>query len=143
MVQLGIRVAAGESLPLTQDEVEFNGHAIQFRINAENPSTFVPSPGRLWECHFPGGNGIRVDTHAHVGYEMPGCFDSLLAKLIVWGKNRDEAIARSRAALAEIAIIGVDTVIPLHRSIMDEHDFLNRKITIRYLEEHPDLLGPT
>tara|TARA_B100000945_G_scaffold241583_1_gene197627 strand:+ start:3138 stop:4481 length:1344 start_codon:yes stop_codon:yes gene_type:complete len=143
MVQLGIRIAAGESLPLTQDEVEFNGHAIQFRINAENPSTFVPSPGRLWECHFPGGNGIRVDTHAHVGYEMPGCFDSLLAKLIVWGKNRDEAIARSRAALAEIAIIGVDTVIPLHRSIMDEHDFLNRKITIRYLEEHPDLLGPT
>ena len=74
---------------------------------------------------------------------MPGCFDSLLAKLIVWGKDRDEAIARSRAALSEIAIIGVDTVIPLHRSIMDEHDFLNRRITIRYLEEHPDLLSST
>tara|TARA_B100001250_G_scaffold61098_1_gene47723 strand:- start:140 stop:1483 length:1344 start_codon:yes stop_codon:yes gene_type:complete len=141
MVQLGIRVAAGESLPLNQEDVKFNGHAIQFRINAEDPSTFIPSPGRLWECHFPGGAGIRVDTHAHVGYEMPGCFDSLLAKLIVWGKDRNEAIARSRAALAEVVIIGVDTVIPLHKSIMDERDFLNREVTIQYLEKHPDILG--
>ncbi len=141
MVQLGIRVAAGESLPLNQEDIKINGHAIQFRINAEDPSTFIPSPGRLWECHFPGGAGIRVDTHAHVGYEMPGCFDSLLAKLIVWGKDRDEAIARSRAALAEVVIIGVDTVIPLHKSIMNERDFLNREVTIQYLEKHPDILG--
>jgi len=140
MVQLGIRVAAGESLPLSQEDVNFNGHAIQFRINAEDPLNFVPSPGKLWECHFPGGVGIRVDTHAHVGYDMPGCFDSLLAKMIVWGKDRDEAIARSRAALTETVIIGVDTVIPLHRSILDERDFLDRRVTIRYLENHPDIL---
>ncbi len=140
MVQLGIRVAAGESLPLSQEDVNFNGHAIQFRINAEDPLNFVPSPGKLWECHFPGGVGIRVDTHAHVGYDMPGCFDSLLAKMIVWGKDRDEAIARSRAALTETVIIGVDTVIPLHRSILDERDFLERRVTIRYLENHPDIL---
>ena len=141
LVQLGIRIAAGESLPLNQEDIKFNGHAIQFRINAENPSTFIPSPGRLWECHFPGGAGIRVDTHAHVGYDMPGCFDSLLAKLIVWGKDRGEAIARSRAALAEVVIIGVDTVIPLHKSIMNERDFLNREVTIQYLENHPHILG--
>ena len=140
MVQLGIRVAAGESLPLTQKDVKFNGHAIQFRINAEDPRKFVPSPGKLWECHFPGGVGIRVDTHAHVGYDMPGCFDSLLAKMIVWGKDRNEAIARSRAALSETVIIGVDTVIPLHRAILDERDFLDRRVTIRYLENHPTIL---
>ena len=140
MVQLGIRVAAGESLPLTQKDVKFNGHAIQFRINAEDPRKFVPSPGKLWECHFPGGVGIRVDTHAHVGYDMPGCFDSLLAKMIVWGKDRNEAIARSRAALTETVIIGVDTVIPLHRAILDERDFLDRRVTIRYLENHPTIL---
>lgn len=140
MVQLGIRVAAGESLPLTQEDVKFNGHAIQFRINAEDPRNFVPSPGKLWECHFPGGVGVRVDTHAHVGYDMPGCFDSLLAKMIVWGKDRNEAIARSRAALTETVIIGVDTVIPLHRAILDERDFLDRRVTIRYLENHPSIL---
>ena len=140
MVQLGIRVAAGESLPMTQEEIKFNGHAIQFRINAEDPRNFVPSPGKLWECHFPGGVGVRVDTHAHVGYDMPGCFDSLLAKMIVWGKDRKEAIARSRAALTETIIIGVDTVIPLHRAILDERDFLERRVTIRYLENHPSIL---
>ncbi len=141
MVQLGIRVAAGEPLPLSQEEVQFSGHAIQFRINAEDPRNFVPSPGKLWECHFPGGVGIRVDTHAHVGYDMPGCFDSLLAKMIVWGKDRNEAIARSRAALAETVIIGVETVIPLHRSILNERDFLDRRVTIRYLENHPNILA--
>ena len=140
MVQLGIRVAAGEPLPMTQEDIKFNGHAIQFRINAEDPRNFVPSPGKLWECHFPGGVGVRVDTHAHVGYDMPGCFDSLLAKMIVWGKDRKEAIARSRAALTETIIIGVDTVIPLHRAILDERDFLERRVTIRYLENHPSIL---
>ena len=141
LVELGIRVAAGETLPLNQDEIEFTGHAIQFRINAEDPHTFIPSPGRLWECHFPGGVGVRVDTHAHIGYDMPGCFDSLLAKVIVWGEDRDQAIRRSRAVLSETILDGVDTVIPLHRAILDERDFLDRRVTIRYLEEHPNLLG--
>lgn len=141
LVQLGIRVAAGESLPLTQDDVKISGHAIQCRINAENPQTFIPSPGRLWHCHFPGGPGIRIDTHAHIGYEMPGCFDSLLAKMVVWGRDRGAAIARMRTALDEIEVTGVDTVIPLHRAIVDEPDFLAGNVTIHYLEEHPELLG--
>lgn len=141
LVKLGIRVSAGETLPLSQEEIQFSGHAIQCRLNAEDPIHFVPSPGKLWDCHFPGGKGVRVDTHAHIGYEMPGCFDSLLAKLIVWGKDRDEAIAKMKAALAETTLIGVDTVIPLHQAILDEPDFIARDVTIQYLEDHPNLLG--
>ena len=141
LVKLGIRVAAGESLPLTQEEIKFSGHSIQCRLNAEDPIHFVPSPGKLWDCHFPGGQGVRVDTHAHIGYEMPGCFDSLLAKLIVWGQNRDEAIAKMKAALVETTLIGVETVIPLHQAILDEPDFIARDVTIQYLENHPNLLG--
>ena len=140
LVKLGIRVAAGESLPITQEEIEFSGHAIQCRLNAEDPTNFVPSPGKLWDCHFPGGRGVRVDTHAHIGYEMPGCFDSLLAKLIVWGQDREEAIAKMKAALKETTLIGVETVIPLHKAILDEPDFIARDITIQYLEHHPNLL---
>ena len=141
LVKLGIRVAAGESLPLNQEEIKFSGHSIQCRLNAEDPIHFVPSPGKLWDCHFPGGQGVRVDTHAHIGYEMPGCFDSLLAKLIVWGQNRDEAIAKMKAALVETTLIGVETVIPLHQAILDEPDFIARDVTIQYLENHPNLLG--
>ncbi len=140
LVKLGIRVAAGEPLPLSQDEVEISGHAIQCRINAEDPVKFVPSPGRLWDCHFPAGFGVRVDTHAHIGYEMPGCFDSLLAKMVVWGRDREQAIESLKVALDETVLVGVETVIPLHRAILDEPDFLDRKITISYLEEHPELM---
>ena len=141
LVKMGIRVAAGEGLPLKQEEVKFSGHAIQCRLNAEDPIKFIPSPGKLWDCHFPGGRGVRVDTHAHIGYEMPGCFDSLLAKLIVWGHDREEAIAKMRAALTETTLIGVQTVIPLHLAILNEPDFIARDVTIQYLEEHPNLLG--
>ena len=140
LVSLGIRVAAGESLPVTQDEVSISGHAIQTRINAENPFTLEPSPGRIWECHWPGGPGVRVDTHAHTGYDMPPSFDSLLAKVIVWAPTRNEAIAKMDSALAETLIIGVDTLIPLHRAILNEIDFRNREVTIGYLDEHPGLL---
>ena len=140
LVSLGIRIAAGESLPITQDEVSISGHAIQTRINAENPFTLEPSPGRIWECHWPGGPGVRVDTHAHTGYDMPPSFDSLLAKVIVWAPTRNEAIAKMDSALAETLIIGVDTLIPLHRAILSEIDFRNREVTIGYLDEHPGLL---
>ena len=140
LVKLGIRVAAGESLSIRQEDVEFSGHAIQCRLNAEDPIKFIPSPGKLWDCHFPGGRGIRVDTHAHIGYDMPGCFDSLLAKLIVWGQDREEAIAKMKAALKETTLIGVETVIPLHKAILEEPDFIARDITIQYLEDHPNLL---
>jgi acetyl-CoA carboxylase biotin carboxylase subunit len=141
LVELGIRVAQGEDLPLTQEDIAWNGHAIQCRLNAEDPRKFIPSPGRLWECHFPSGYGVRVDTHAHPGYDMPGCFDSLLAKLLVWGRDRDDAIRRMRTALDETMITGVEHLIPLHRRIMDEQDFLDRNITIQYIDMHEELLG--
>ncbi|MBT6645107.1 MAG: ATP-grasp domain-containing protein, partial [Euryarchaeota archaeon] len=141
LVELGIRVAQGESLPVSQKDISWKGHAIQCRINAEDPAKFTPSPGKLWDCHFPSGYGIRCDTHAHVGYEMPGCFDSLLAKLLTWGTTREEAIARMRTALEETRLVGVEHLIPLHRRIMDEEDFLSRNITIQYIDMHEDLLG--
>ncbi len=140
LISLGIRVAAGESLPLSQDDVKLSGHAIQVRINAENPFTLEPSPGRIWECHWPGGPGVRVDTHAHTGYDMPPSFDSLLAKLIVWAPTREEAIAKMDAALGETLIIGVDTLIPLHRAILNETDFRNREVNVGYLDGHQGLL---
>ena len=140
LISLGIRVAAGESLPLSQDDIKLSGHAIQTRINAENPFTLEPSPGRIWECHWPGGPGVRVDTHAHTGYDMPPSFDSLLAKLIVWAPTREEAIAKMDAALGETLIIGVDTLIPLHRAILNETDFRNREVNVGYLDGHQGLL---
>jgi len=141
LVELGIRVAQGEALPLSQEDIAWRGHAIQCRLNAEDPREFIPSPGRLWECHFPSGFGIRCDTHAHAGYEMPGCFDSLLAKLLVWGHDRDDAVRRMRTALDETVITGVEHLIPLHRRIMDEPDFISGNITIQYIDMHQELLG--
>ena len=141
LVELGIRVAQGEALPLKQEDIAWRGHAIQCRLNAEDPREFVPSPGRLWECHFPSGFGVRCDTHAHPGYEMPGCFDSLLAKLLVWGHNREDAVRRMKTALDETMITGVEHLIPLHRRIMDEEDFNNGDITIQYIDMHQELLG--
>ncbi len=141
LVELGIRVAQGEKLPLSQEDITIRGHAIQCRLNAEDPRDFIPSPGRLWECHFPSGFGVRCDTHAHPGYEMPGCFDSLLAKLLVWGHDREDAIRRMKTALDETIITGVEHLIPLHRRIMDEEDFNNGNITIQYIDMHQELLG--
>ena len=140
LVSMGIRVAAGEEIHLRQEDININGHAIQVRLNAENPVTLAPSPGKLWECHWPGGPGVRIDTHAYTGYDMPASFDSLLAKLIVWAPSRDESIAKLKAALSEIKLLGVDTLIPLHQAILSEMDFRKRNITIHYLEEHKDLL---
>lgn len=140
LVSLGIRVASGEKIRLKQNDININGHAIQVRLNAENPVTLAPSPGKLWECHWPGGPGVRIDTHAYTGYDMPSSFDSLLAKLIVWAPSRDESIAKLKAALSETKLLGVDTLIPLHQAILSEDDFRKRNITIHYLEEHKNLL---
>jgi biotin carboxylase len=141
LVSLGIQVAAGEDLPLSQQDVRWDGHAIQARINAENPVTLAPSPGKVWECHWPGGPGVRIDSHAHTGYDMPDAFDSLLAKVIAWAPSREEAIVRLDAALDETILLGVDTLIPLHRAILDEPDFRERNITTDYLDTHPELLS--
>ena len=141
LVSIGIRVAAGEGININQSDVKIRGHAIQTRINAENPLTLTPSPGRLWECHWPSGPGVRVDSHAHTGYDMPASFDSLLAKIIVWSPTRPDAISRMKAALNETMLLGVDTLIPLHQAILKNQDFLSGDITIRFLEEHPELLN--
>jgi biotin carboxylase len=140
LVSLGIIVSSGADLPITQEEVALNGHAIQVRINAENPVTLEPSPGKLWDCHWPGGPGIRVDSHGFSGYVMPEAFDSLLAKIISWAPNRNQAIGRLDSALEETILLGVDTLIPLHRAILQESDFIERKISTDYLETHADLL---
>jgi len=140
LVSLGILVSTGANLPISQEEVSLDGHAIQVRINAENPITLEPSPGKLWECHWPGGPGIRVDSHGFSGYIMPEAFDSLLAKIVSWAPNRSQAIARLDSALEETILLGVDTLIPLHRAIFQESDFIERKINTDYLETHADLL---
>ena len=140
LVSLGIIVSSGANLPLEQNDVQIQGHAIQARINAENPFTLEPSPGKIWECHWPGGPGIRVDTHGFSGYEMPEAFDSLLAKVICWAPDREKAIARLDSALEETILLGVDSLIPLHRAILIDTDFMERKITTDYLETHTDLL---
>lgn len=140
LVSLGIIVSSGAQLPISQEDVRLNGHAIQVRINAENPETLEPSPGKLWECHWPGGPGIRVDSHGFSGYDMPEAFDSLLAKIVAWGPDRNQAIARLISALEETILIGVDTLIPLHKAILQESDFIERKITTDYLVSHADLL---
>ncbi len=140
LVSLGIIVSSGANLPLEQNDVQIQGHAIQARINAENPFTLEPSPGKIWECHWPGGPGIRVDTHGFSGYEMPEAFDSLLAKIICWAPDREKAIARLDSALEETILLGVDSLIPLHRAILIDTDFMERKITTDYLETHTDLL---
>lgn len=141
LVSLGIIISSGVDLPIKQEDVSFNGHAIQARINAENPVTLEPSPGKLWECHWPGGPGIRVDSHGFSGYIMPEAFDSLLAKVVSWAPNRNQAIARLDSALEETILLGLDTLIPLHRAILHESDFLEKNIKIDYLDSHADLMA--
>lgn len=129
-----IRVAAGAELSFTQAEVRKNGHAIECRINAEHPQTFTPSPGRIAEFHAPGGLGVRFDSALYTGYGIPPYYDSLVAKLIVHGATRNECLMRLRRALDEVVIGGVETTIPLHRSIIAEPDFVDGNYDIHWLE---------
>jgi acetyl-CoA carboxylase biotin carboxylase subunit len=134
-----IRLAAGERLNLAQEQVELRGHAIEFRINAEDPNdNFAPQTGVIEELTLPGGPGVRVDTHLYPGYEVPPFYDSLLAKLIVWGPDRPTAIARSRRALAEFRVSGVSTNLPFHRGIVDNDAFLDAEVSTNLL----DRVGP-
>jgi acetyl-CoA carboxylase, biotin carboxylase subunit len=135
IVREQLRVAAGATLSFTQDEVAIDGHAIEFRINAESPTSgFVPSPGRLTTWRVPEGPGIRIDTHAFEGYVVPRFYDSLIAKLIVHGRDRAQAIERARAALDTFAVAGIDTNIELHRKILDHRDFVADTVDTRWLE---------
>ncbi len=134
LVREQIRVAAGEPLGYAQSDIRFRGHAIECRITAEDPRTFAPSPGRVTAYHAPGGLGVRVDSALYAGYAVPPHYDSLVAKLIVHGDTRAEAIARARRALTEMVVDGIATTIPLHRLIMDDPEFAAGDYTIHWLE---------
>jgi acetyl-CoA carboxylase biotin carboxylase subunit len=134
-----IRMAAGERLSIAQEQVQFRGHAIEFRINAEDPNdNFAPQTGVVEELLLPGGPGVRLDTHLYPGYEVPPFYDSLLAKLVIWGDDRAQAVARSRRALAEFQIAGIKTNIPFHRGIIENAAFLDAEVSTNLL----DRVGP-
>ncbi|MBI4838958.1 MAG: hypothetical protein HY806_07450 [Nitrospirae bacterium] len=131
-----IKLAAGEPLSIKQHDVKFSGHSIECRVNAEDPERFVPSPGRIMLFIPPGGPGVRVDTAAYCGWTVPAHYDSLIAKLIVHGKNREEAIMRMRRALDEFVIEGIKTTIPFHKNILNNPDFLNGNFNTGFLEKN-------
>ncbi len=136
IVKEQIRIAAGEGLRFRQEDIKFHGHAIEARINAEDPdNNFMPSPGKITSFHIPGGPGVRVDTHAYAGYVIPPFYDSMIAKLIVWGETREEAIARMRRALKEFIIEGVKTTIPFHQKVMEDPDFVAGNFNTGFLEQ--------
>ncbi len=135
LVREQIRVADGKPLTFTQDDLEFKGHAIECRINAEDPKTFMPSPGKVTGYHPPGGMHVRVDSGLYHGYVVPPYYDSMIAKLIVYGRNRETCLMRLRRALDEFVIEGMKTTIPLHRSLLEDPEFQNGQYTIKWLEE--------
>ena len=135
LVKEQIRIAAGEKLGYEQKDIRFQGHAIECRITAEDPLTFAPSPGRVTTFHAPGGLGVRMDSALYAGYNVPPYYDSLVAKLIVYGANRQEAIARARRALDETVVDGINTTLTLHQKIMDDPEFQSGDYTIHWLEK--------
>jgi len=134
LVQEQIKIAFGEKLKIKQRNVQSNGHAIECRLNAEDPYTFMPSPGTISRFHLPGGPGVRIDTHAYGGYKVPSNYDSMIGKLICYGSSREQAIARMQIALSEILIEGIKTNIALHRDLLDDLAFKEGGVNIHYLE---------
>ncbi len=134
LVREQIRIAAGAPLGYGQDDIRFSGHAIECRITAEDPSSFMPTPGRVTAFHAPGGLGVRVDSALYAGYVVPPYYDSLVAKLIVHAPTRADAVSRMRRALDEFAIVGIQSTIPLHQRIIDNEDFQRGDYTIHWLE---------
>ncbi|MFZ5654679.1 MAG: acetyl-CoA carboxylase biotin carboxylase subunit [Pseudomonadota bacterium] len=135
LVREQLLIAGGEPLSLRQDEVSFRGHAFECRINAEDPVTFLPSPGTVTAYHPPGGNGVRVDSHLYRGYRVPPHYDSLIAKIITHGRDRDSALARMRNALDELVIEGIKTNTDLHRELVRDGEFRRGGVSIHYLEK--------
>ena len=134
IVRQQLLIAAGEKLQYGQSDIQFRGHALECRINAEDPDSFMPSPGLIEHYHPPGGPGVRVDTHIYSGYRVPPFYDSMIGKLIVHGDSREQAIARMTMALSEIVVEGIKTNIPLHQKIFDDAAFLAGGTNIHYLE---------
>ncbi len=135
LVREQLKIASGEPLSLTQDDIHIEGHAIECRINAEHPETFVPSPGMITTYHPPGGPGIRIDTHIYTGYRVPPYYDSMIAKIIAYGPTREMAIARLKNALQELVIEGINTNAELHLRILNDPGFLKGGMDIHYLEK--------
>ncbi len=135
LVREQIRIAEGRPLSVEQKDLEFHGHAIECRINAEDPRTFAPSPGTVTRYHVPGGMHVRVDSGLYQGYKVPPYYDSMIGKLIVYGRTREGAIMRLKRALQEYVIEGMRTTIPLHQALLEDPDFLNGDYTIKWLEE--------
>ena len=134
IVQEQLRVAAGEKLQYKQKDIVLDGHAFECRINAEDPYNFIPSPGLIESCHLPGGFGIRVDSHIYQGYRIPPNYDSLIGKICIHGKTREQAMAKMRVALAELAVTGIKTNAPLHRDLFTDPGFSEGGVSIHYLE---------
>jgi acetyl-CoA carboxylase biotin carboxylase subunit len=134
LVKAQIRVAAGERLRFKQRDIQISGHAIECRINAEDPYKFTPSPGRITSWHPPGGPGVRVDSHAYTNYFVPPNYDSMIGKVITFGDTRDQAIKRMRIALSEMVIEGIQTNLPLHRDLLADARFVAGGTSIHYLE---------
>ena len=135
IVQQQIRIANGEKLTIRQKDVVIKGHAIECRINAEDPFKFTPSPGKITTWHAPGGPGVRVDSHIFAGYTVPPHYDSMVAKILTFGDTREQAMARMRIALSETVIDGILTNIPLHKTLMDDSHFMDGGTSIHYLEK--------
>ncbi|MDO9054991.1 MAG: acetyl-CoA carboxylase biotin carboxylase subunit [Sulfuricurvum sp.] len=135
LIEMMIRVAEGEALP-PQESVVLSGHSIECRITAEDPIKFLPCPGKITQWISPGGRNVRVDTHAHGGYIVPPTYDSMIGKLIVYGTDRNDAIARMHRALSEFTITGIKTTIPFHLKMMENPDFINNNFDTKYLENY-------
>ena len=134
LVREQILVACGEKLSFTQDDIKFKGHAIECRINAENPLTFMPSVGVIRRYHVPGGIGVRIDSALYEGYKIPPYYDSLISKIIIHARTREQCLARLRRALGEYVIEGIDSLIPLHLRLANDPHIINGDFDIRFLE---------
>jgi acetyl-CoA carboxylase biotin carboxylase subunit len=135
LIKEQLRIAAGQPLSFTQDDIKLRGHSIECRINAEDPVRFLPSPGKITRFHAPGGMGVRWESHIYTGYTVPPHYDSMIGKLITYGENRDVAIARMKNALSEMIVEGINTNISLHLDIMNDENFQHGGANIHYLEK--------
>lgn len=138
IVELMIKVAEGEKVP-PQESIKFRGHAIECRITAENPNTFLPCPGKITQWMVPGGRNVRIDSHIYTGYVVPPYYDSMIGKLIVWGRDRNKAINIMKRALAEFEVEGIKTTIPFHKKMMENKDFISNNYDTKYLENYKGL----
>ena len=135
LVREQILIASGKELEILQDDVLLSGHAIQCRINAEDPKSFIPSPGKITNWHAPGGFGVRVDSHVYVNYTVPPNYDSLIGKIIVYGNNREQSMSKMQVALSDTIVEGINTNISLHRELLNDENFISGNFSINFLED--------